>query len=164
MADEGIQGLNRLLGRIAEMATDTRHVERPLRVAGEIAVRSIGKNFDAQGRPKHWTPLRPSTIAARRRGKGKGGIKMLQSSGNLRGSIHATPPSAEGVRIGTKVIYAARQHFGYGNSRVGAFSGAKTGGSGRGHSPTPSRLFLMLQEPEDIVEIGNVFRRHIAKR
>jgi len=150
MSDDGIQGLNALLNRIGQLATDTRHVERALNVAGEMAVRSIQRNFDEQGRPEHWTPLSSRTLAGRRKGRGKGGPKILIDRGRLRASI-AKHVTTDGVRIGTTVVYAARQHFGY------------KGGKGRGHAKTPARPFLMLQEPEDVVAIGNVFRKHIAR-
>ena len=55
----------------------------------------------------------------------------------------------DGVAVGTNVIYGPRQHFGY------------PGGSGRGRSKTPARPFLMFQD-EDIRDIGEIFKRHIA--
>jgi len=155
MADEGIEGLNRLLSRLGQMATDIRHVERPMRVAGEIAVRSIHKNFEEQGRPQRWTPLSPRTLASRRRGRGRGGVKILTDKGLMKAAVHADLVSEGGeaaVKVGLKKVQAARHHFGY------------SGGKGRGHSKTPARPFLMLQEPEDVVDIGNVFRRHIARQ
>jgi phage gpG-like protein len=148
---EGIEGLSSLLRRIEQMATDTKHVERPLNEAGEYLVGSIKKNILVGGRPQKFTPLSPRTIAARRKGRGRGGPKILIDRGRLLGSIQKST-TTDGVRVGTNVIYARRQHFGY------------EGGPGRGHSKTPKRPFVLMQQPEDVIKIGNIFERHIARK
>lgn len=153
MAEE-IQGLNRLLSRVRELALDTSHTERPLRVAGALLVASIQKNFAEQGRPERWPPLAAATIARRRKGRGKGGPKILIDSARLKNSVSYKMVSSGGepaVKVGTNVIYAARQHFGY------------PGGSGRGHGKTKSRKFMLIQQPEDIDAIGRVFKRHLER-
>jgi len=165
---EDIHGLRLLLDRIGQMEQDVRHADRVLRVAGELVVTSVHKNFQQEGRPKKWTPLRPATIAARRRGKGRGGVKILQENIHLLGGIHKEVV-AGGVKIATSPLpYARRQHFGYvGSMKMGwdrrAGRPTKSGGPGRGHAFTPARPYLMIQ-PEDITDIGNVFRRHIARK
>jgi phage virion morphogenesis protein len=150
MADD-IQGLSRLLGRISQLATDTRHVEGALRSAGTHVVGSVQKNFEQQGRPRKWSPLAPATLRQRRKGKGRGGPKILVDTGKMKNSINYQV-YGEGVKIGLNAVQARRQHFGY------------PGGAGRGHSRTPARPFLVLQEPEDVIAIGDIFRRHIARR
>jgi phage gpG-like protein len=150
MADD-IQGLTRLLGRMSQLATDTRHVERALHAAGNYAVGSIEKTFEQQGRPKKWTPLAPATLSRRRKGRGRGGSKILIDTAKMKNSIEYQVHS-EGVSVGLNAVQARRQHFGY------------PGGKGRGHSRTPARPFLVLQEPEDVAAIGDIFRRHIARR
>jgi phage gpG-like protein len=151
MSDEGIQGLSRLLDRVAQMATDTRHVERPLKSAGAYMLGSVQKNFQSQGRPQKWTPLAPSTLAARRKGRGRGGPQILIDTARMKNQIGFKVHSA-GVEVGLNAVQAKRQHFGY------------PGGTGRGHSKTPARPFLLIQEPEDVIEVGKIFRRHIARR
>lgn len=149
-----IEGLNALLGRIRELALDTRHTERPLSAAGALLVASIERNFQEQGRPHKWPPLAASTIAGRRKGKGKGGPKILIDTARLKNSINYKMVSSGGepaVKVGTNVAYAARQHFGY------------PGGSGRGRGKTPSRKFLLVQQPEDVNAIGRIFKRHIER-
>ncbi len=148
MAVGGIQGLEKILKRVKELATDSRHVERPMKASGTYMLGSIEKNFKAGGRPNRWTGLSAATIA-RRRNKKKSSIKILIDTARLKNS-HQFRLVSEGVQIGTNVIYAPRQHFGY------------EGGSGRGHAKTPARPFLMFQE-EDIREIGEIFTRHIAR-
>lgn len=151
MAEE-IQGLRLLLNRIQEMERDVRDADRALAVAGEYVVGSIQRNFQQEGRPQRWPGLAASTIAGRRRGKGRGGIKILQDTRRLGGGIHKQVVGG-GVKIATSPLpYARRQQEGY------------PGGKGRGHSKTPARKYLMLQVPEDVNEIGNIFRRHIARR
>lgn len=149
MADD-IQGLSRLLGRVKQLATDTRHLQRPLEAAGAYMLTSIEKNFREQGRPQKWKGLSERTRAGRRRGRGKGGAQILIDRGRLKNSIGFRVHGDDGVEVGTNVKYAKRQHFGY------------PGGKGRGHSRTPARPFLLMQG-EDIREIGNIFRRHIER-
>lgn len=143
----GIQGLEEALKRVSRLVTDTRHVEKPLKAAGTYMLGSIEKNFKASGRPNRWAALSSGTIAGRRNKK-KSSIKILIDTGRLKNS-HSMKTVSEGVQIGTNVIYAPRQHFGY------------SGGSGRGHAKTPARPFLMFQE-EDIREIGEIFSRHVG--
>lgn len=148
MAGE-IQGLSALIRRVSQLATDTSHVERPLKAAGAYMLGSIEKNFRKQGRPQKWQALKASTLAGRRKGRGRGGPQILIDKARLKNSVSFRVVAEPGVEIGTNVIYARRQHFGY------------PGGAGRGHSHTPARPFLMFQIPEDITEIQNIFKRHL---
>lgn len=150
MAEE-ILGLSRLLDRVAEMATDTRNVERALKSAGAYMLGSVQKNFQQQGRPRKWSPLAPATLARRRRGRGRGGPQILIDTARMKNQVAFTVHSA-GVDVGLNAVQAARQHFGY------------KGGAGPGQAKTPARPFLLVQDPEDVVEVGGIFRRHIAKR
>lgn len=149
MSDD-IQGLGRLLTRVRKLATDTRHVERPLKAAGAHVVGSVEKNFQAQGRPKKWTPLATSTLRSRRKGRGRGSARILIDTAKMKNQV-AFRVHTKGVEIGLNAVQAARQHFGY------------PGGTGRGRSKTPARPFLMLQQPEDTIAIGKIFERHIAR-
>ena len=150
MADD-IQGLSMLLKRVSQMATDTRHVERALQSAGAYAVGSIQKNFEQQGRPQRWAPLAPATLRRRRHGRGRGSAKILIDTARMKNAIDYEVFS-DGTRVGLNAVQARRQHFGY------------PGGTGRGHSRTPARAFLMLQQPEDVIAIGGIFRRHVTRR
>jgi phage gpG-like protein len=153
---EDIQGLRLLLDRVSEMERDVRDADRLLKVAGEMLVTSVRKNFEHEGRPIHWSPLRPATIAGRRKGRGRGGHKILQDTGILIGGIHKEVV-AEGVKIATSPLpYARRQQEGYD-------PGGKLDRLGRRQSKTPARIYLLFQ-PEDVVEIGTMFKRHIARK
>ena len=148
---EDIQGLRLLLDRIQQLEQDVRSADRALNVAGEIVVTSIHKTFQVEGRPEHWTPLAPATLARRRKGKGRGGSKILQDTKRMLGGVHKEVIS-EGVKIATSPLaYAARQNFGY------------PGGTGPGRSKTPARPYLVVQ-PEDWIDIRKVFERHIARK
>lgn len=156
---EDIQGLGALLRRLNQLATDTRHVEAPLKAAGAVMLGSVEKNFRAQGRPVQWEPLAGGGGGRRRDGrgrysKGKAGRrrrgKILIDKARLKNSISYRLVTA-GVEVGTNVIYARRHHFGY------------EGGEGRGRSRTPARPFLLIHD-EDIRDIGEIFRRHVEKK
>ena len=147
---DGLQGLEQVLRRVGQLATDTRPGERPLKAAGAYMLGSIEKNFRAQGRPVKWTPLSPQTLARRRKGRGKGKGQILIDTARLKNSMSSRLVSVPGVEIGTNVQYALRQHFGY------------PGGTGRGHSKTPARPFLLFQD-EDITELGEIFKRHVRR-
>lgn len=143
------QGFERLLRRVGKLENDVRDTDRPLKAAGVYMLGSIERNFQAQGRPDKWTALNESTLARRRKGRGKGRSQILIDTAHLKNST-AMRLTGDGVEIGTNVIYAPRQHFGY------------EGGEGRGQAETPARPFLMFQD-EDIDAIGNIFRRHIER-
>lgn len=149
MAD-GFENLDQVIRRVGKLATDVRHVERPLDQAAEYAVGSIKRTILVGGRPKKFAPHAPSTLRSRRKGKGRGGAKVLIDRGRLLGSFDKKV-TTDGARIGTNVVYAARHHYGY------------PGGPGRGHAKTPARPFMLLQ-PEDIEKIGKLFGVHVAQK
>jgi phage gpG-like protein len=165
MANE-IEGLGKLLGRLTDLETDARRVEKPMRAAGVHMLGSIEKNFQQQGRPDRWSPLHPRTLSGRRKGKSggpvrdergryarkRGGSRILIDSARLKNSMSFRLVEGPGVEVGTNVVYAPRHQFGYRGS-----------GKGRGHSDTPARPFMEIQD-EDVREIGEIFSRHIRWR
>jgi phage virion morphogenesis protein len=144
-----IEGIDRLFNRIRKLSADSKHVERPLKASGVYMLGSIERNFKASGRPAKWQALAPGTLRRRRKGKGKGGAKILVDTARLKNSMQ-TRLVSDGVQIGTNTVYAGRHHFGY------------PGGTGRGRSKTPARPFLMFQN-EDLTAIGQIFKRHIER-
>lgn len=182
---EPLEGLDRVARRIRELATDVRHVERPLRAIGTYLVGSIQKSMYAGGRPKPFTPLAASTIAARRKGKGKGGAKPLINNAHLVKDIHSkvgvTGTGSAGVEVGTNYgkfpggSVAATLHFGGRktytivpkNKKFLAFTGAE----GQRilarkvtHPPLPPRPFMVLQMPEDRDKAVAIVERYLAKK
>ena len=89
-----------LLKKAGNKAKDLRI---PLKRCGILMLRSIDKNFRAEGRPKRWAPLSPMTIAMRRK-KGRG-AKILQNTGHGKGSIVYKVVGNQKVQIGTNVGY-----------------------------------------------------------
>lgn len=148
----GIEGLDRVLKRVNRLSNNiSRDIERPLKASGVYMVGSIQRNFQAQGRPTKWKPLSAKTLARRRKGRGKGKGQILIDRGRLKNS-HSMRLVKDGVQVGTNVVYAPRQHFGYSSSK-----------KGRGHAKTPARPFVMFQAPEDFDAIGRIFTRHIER-
>jgi phage gpG-like protein len=163
---EIFEGLDILAKRLAELAFDTRRVERPLHAIGVYMIGSVEKNFEAQGRPEKWTPLSPATLRGRRGRGGKGkygktvalgaggtGAKILMDTGRLKNSIKEKIQLStdSSVSIGSNVKYARRQQKGFPR------------GEGRGHSRTPARPFLLIQD-EDVPKIQEIVLKTIEKK
>jgi len=79
--------------------------------AGILMLRSVDKNFQAQGRPRRWKGLAPLTKALRRKGSGGGNFMILQDTGRLRGSMSAIVRE-DSVAVGTNMAKAKKLHFG----------------------------------------------------
>jgi phage gpG-like protein len=175
---EGFSGLDSALRRLGKLATDVRRVERPLKAIGVYLVGSVQKTIRAGGRPKPFTPLAASTIAARRKGKGRGGAKTLINTGRLLSSIDSQPVSSggrPGVAVGTNVSYAAVQHFG-GKKTYTIVAKNKKGlafmGSGGErivrrrvkHPPLKPRPFMVFQIPADEIKAAEIIGQHLARK
>lgn len=77
---------------------------------GALAARTFKDQRDPWGQP--WKPLRPSTLRARRKGKGGGTAKILRDTGVLSNSISARRTGPLTVEIGTTTPYAGIHQFG----------------------------------------------------
>lgn len=77
------------------------------------ALKLIADEFRGQKDPygQSWRPLSPSTVAGRRKGKKKGGAKILQSTGRLRASFGTTSKGL-GFVVSSKVKYAPHHQYG----------------------------------------------------
>jgi phage gpG-like protein len=168
-----IQGLEELIARLREIASDVKHIRRPLLSAGVYMLGSIERNFQQQGRPDKWQSLSNLTLAARRKarksrrkaGQATGrGARILIDTARLKNSMATKVEDDRSVAVGTNTVYAARQQFGF--KGVAGGKPKKKGlqvGWQRGKTPTPARPFLMFQ-PEDINAIGRIFMRAIERR
>jgi phage gpG-like protein len=146
---QGIEGLDRLMRRVSRLESRiSGEIEKPFKASGTYMIGSIQRNFTSSGRPKKWEGLADSTIRQRRRGSGRGGVKPLIDTARLKNSMDKRIRTTE-LEIGTRMVQAKRQHFGYPK------------GEGRGHSKTPARPFMMFQDPEDYDAIGRIFSRHV---
>lgn len=142
-----LRGIEQVLNRFARLEAAANDLEKPTEEAGEYMLGSIGRNFDAEGRPK-WQGLAASTLASKK------GSKILDESGALRSdatSEDALDVSDSGFGIEPGIVYWKRQNFGY------------PGGTGRGRSKTPARPFLLFQA-EDEDAILTIFNRHLEAK
>jgi len=131
-------------------------IESVLEKFGETMVKSIQRNFDEEGRPIHWQPLKPATVKTWLRKKGidlKGGEhieqlgkikiglsdeglaafsgrKILQDTGFLRASINAKMIDRLTLAVRADCKYAYVHQFGSPKKNI------------------PARPFMMVQ-PED---------------
>lgn len=101
MQDEAVSRAFNALGRLM---TNTRPL---MHAIGVGLAGSTHQRFVSQSSPDghSWTALNPAYAAEKRN------IRILTESGRLRDSIHASA-SADEVRVGTNVIYAAAHQFG----------------------------------------------------
>lgn len=146
-----VRGIEEVLNRFAKLAAAASDLELPLKASGVYMLGSIEKNFQAQGRPKKWQGLAASTLARRKTGDGQGGAQILIDDGLLKGSVTSEyKTTSSTMSIGTNKVQAARMHFGYPQ------------GTGRGHSATPARPYLMFQK-EDADAIHKIFNRYFER-
>lgn len=61
-----VEGADRVLRRLRQIAAKGRNLRVPLIRAGSIMLRAVDQNFEAEGRPQRWKPRAPFTLAALR--------------------------------------------------------------------------------------------------
>lgn len=89
-----------------------------LDAAGEDQLKWVLKNFEAEGLEGKWAPLKPETIARRKKGRGAGGQKILQDQRDLFKSFnrgnegHVYRRDAHEIEVGSSLNYAATHHYG----------------------------------------------------
>ena len=98
-----VKGDEKVKALLKKAGNKAKNLRIPLKRCGILMIRSIDKNFRAEGRPKRWALLSPMTIAMRRK-KGKG-AKILQDTGHGKGSIVYKVVSNQKVQIGTPLGY-----------------------------------------------------------
>lgn len=93
-----------------------RMEDRPalLKIAGQILVTSIQRNFEVGGRPTKWAPLSPVTLKRR---KGNKPLVVKGMGGGLMGSIHYVV-EGDKLKVGTPKVQGGTLHFG---AKKGAF-------------------------------------------
>jgi phage virion morphogenesis protein len=95
-----------------------------LGAAVPVVAEAFERNFDEEGRPAPWPPLKPATLRQK-----PAGLRILEHTGRLRRSI-ATRVESNALVASTEVPYAAAHQFGAPRRRL------------------PARPFLVLT-PED---------------
>jgi len=95
---------------LKEKGSQLKNLTPAMQAVSIILHRIVMKNFDAEGRPKKWAPLAPSTIASKRRRHGTL-PPILVDSGTLRRSIHENY-SHNHAEVATPMKYAKYLQFG----------------------------------------------------
>ena len=108
--ERGTKGLQKKFRNLALKGGDRRNL---LGRIGIQVLNEVSANFDAQGNEgKPWVPLRAATLERRRKGRGKGGGRILEDTGALRRSFVMAANERE-VKVGTPTIYAPPHEFGF---------------------------------------------------
>lgn len=102
--------MQRKLRALSDLGFLTRAMDN---IADDITSR-VAMGFRDQKDPwgNPWLPLKPSTIRARRKGKGSGSTKILRDTGVLSNSLNAQRVDPLTIEIGTTVPYAGAHQFG----------------------------------------------------
>lgn len=164
---------------LKKVAANISNFRSALTLVGHYMVKSIIRNFQAQGRPQKWKPLSPYTLAMRKKGRGRGHPKILEDTGRLRQSIGFAIKD-DSVAIGTNLEYAKKLQEG-GTAKIPARTiiavkkkALKFEKAGRTiivkkvYQPArtaqiPARPYVMFQVPEDIDKIRMIFIRKLKQ-
>ena len=115
------EDLGRTLEALARRLGDLRPVMQEI---GETLVASAMLTFRAERDPwgQPWRPLSGVTLARRRQGpRPTASTSILRDTGNLANSFSAQA-SADGVEVGTALVYAATHQFGAKRGQYGRYS------------------------------------------
>lgn len=129
-----------------DIVTRGSNLQPAMEAIGEYLLGSTRRNFEAQGRPKRWQRLAPTTIADRGR-KGYPPTPILIRSGKLFRSL--TQKGAPGL-----VLQARPKSLKY-TSRVPYFEVHQKGGD-----HIPQRMMIVLQK-QDRGQIGRILNTYI---
>jgi phage gpG-like protein len=174
MKIKGLDQANRILGRMASRSLDLRPA---LDAIGRVIVDSIQTNFEVGGRPP-WKPLKPSTIARKKRHPDK----ILIETERLKDSITHEVTSPTTVVVGTNVVYAPVHQFGFkgqveqqvrahtrrAHTRRTRFGLVKvpahrvSAHTRKVNLDIPARPFIAVQ-PEDLEEIRAIIRDYLLQ-
>ena len=109
-----IKGLKETQRRFNALARKLKNKIPLYKRIGIMVLNEIDKTFRSEEHEgSKWERLSPATIAARRKGRGPGGARILQDTGTLRSSF-TSEPSISKVKVGTEIEYASPHEFGLG--------------------------------------------------
>jgi len=115
------------------------------RVRDEVVIPSIQQNFDMEGRPRRWEPLSPVTLM---RAPTRTGI--LNVTGQMKRSATA--------KARFKIL---KNEMTYGNWPERRWFGPV---HDFGLGDVPQRQFVMIQQPEDANQIGEILMEWVEDR
>lgn len=113
---------DQLLEELRRRMSDLRPV---MEAVGQVVQSGTQQRFVDQAAPDGtpWTPLRPATLARRRRGRTTtGSIQILRDTGRLMNSISYQASSSQ-VSVFTNVLYASTHQLGRGRIPARPFFG-----------------------------------------
>lgn len=173
-----------MAGKVERFRMGIRSFHEPLkRAVKEVVIPSIGKNFDAEGRPVAWAPLAEATLNTREaKGWSGGGILLL--SGTLRKvamqqNIWTITQQSATVRdLPQRAWYGKVHQLGYGSGGsapeparkaikgrggIVKFVGGRDSEGSRGISYIPARPFILIQD-QDKSKIEHIFYEWLKER
>lgn len=93
---------------LAQIRKRVENSQPAFRVISDLMVSSAQQNFETEGRPNKWAPLKPATQAFKLK---HGWTKILMRSGQLRARITGASNGTSAV-AGSNLVYAAIQNDG----------------------------------------------------
>lgn len=144
-------------------ATSSKYVGRPLWDAiDRVLIPSIKQNFDKEGRPQKWKPLRIGTMIMRaRQGWPQEGpilqrTKMLKNTALARARWTVDPVKGQALygKFPPRAWYANIHQGGYAGFLASPVAGAQ---------PIQPRPFAVIQE-QDMDDIEKIFRAWLSKK
>jgi len=102
-------GLTRLASKLKSMSGKAATLTGQLKIASIIAWRDVQDHFKNEEGPEgKWAPLRPSTLAFKKRHGYKG---ILKNEGNLRNSFMYSSTAVDAY-VGSNLSYLKQHQFG----------------------------------------------------
>jgi len=112
----------------------------PLKRMAVGGVRSIGRNFQQEGRPKKWEALKKSPSRVKKKGR----HKILQDKRRLMKSVKHKVLGFNNFKVYTGLHYAGVHQFGYSKGNI------------------PARPFMLWQK-EDADALASIVANYLAK-
>ena len=138
-------------------ATSSKHIGKPLwQAINDVMIPSLKKNFDQQGRPRQWKPLRVRTNIMRRRAGYAASGPILDRTGTLKSAALAKARWSVDPIKGQALYGKFPPRAWYANIHQGGFVGF-LGGAFGGTQPIPPRPFAVVQE-QDLDDMVAIFR------
>ncbi len=106
-------GAKPAIKKLRQLIRTVRDTRRPNKQVSIWLLRWVSRNFKTEGgKVGGWAPLRPATIAARKKGPGSGRPKILRDTGALEKSINNFY-SRRVAGVGSRLSYSARHDVGF---------------------------------------------------
>jgi phage virion morphogenesis protein len=155
-----IRGLRELDNSLNDALRGLRDYKQPLKESGVYMYKSIGKNFDSQGRPSKWKGHH--WLTKKLRGSGQ----VLADTGRLKQSVTSRGAGSKWELSDSKLVIGSNLKA-RGSSRLladihqnGLPAGVNKVFGKPGKNGIPARPFLMIQD-EDTEMIERIFKDYV---